>query len=142
MTIVNGHSLGRVLSIFFLLMISCLFSGACRMDRINNAEMVLINGVIFTSGNDLPVVEALAIRDGKILDAGSDKEIENYISPRTEVLDLQGRLACPGFNDAHMHFMSGGLYAKRLILQGTKTPEEVAEKVQERSTLLKKGEWI
>lgn len=142
MTIVSGHSLRRVFIIFFLSMIVCLFSGACRMDKINNAKMVLINGVIFTSGEDRPVVEALAIRDGRILDAGSDKEIENYISPRTEVLDLQGRLACPGFNDAHIHFMSGGLYAKRLILQGTKSPEEVAEKVQERTSLLKKGEWI
>lgn len=112
------------------------------MGKTNKADMVLINGAIFTSRDDVPMVEALAIRQGRIIETGSNGEIEKYISQQTEVLDLQGGFACPGFNDAHIHFMSGGLYARRLILQGTRSPEEVAEKVRERTLLIEKGEWI
>jgi predicted amidohydrolase YtcJ len=112
------------------------------MERTNDADMVLTNGTIFTSRDDLPMVEALAIKRGKILEAGSTEEIQKFISTQTKVLDLQGRFTCPGFNDAHIHFMSGGLYAKRLILQGTRSPEEVAERVQEKTAALHKGDWI
>lgn len=112
------------------------------MNKKNYAEMALVNGIIFTSRDDKPIVDAVAIKKGKILEAGSSQEIEKYISSGTEVIDLERRFACPGFNDAHLHFMGGGLYASRLSLRGARSSEEVAAKVQEKARALKKGEWI
>lgn len=132
----------RFLFIFFILLGSFLIGEACRMDKKSKADMVLLDGVIFTSRDDIPLVKALAIKQGKILEAGSNEEIEQYISRQTEVIDLKGRFACPGFNDAHLHFMGGGLYANRISLGDTRSPREVAKKVLEKANTLSQGEWI
>ena len=112
------------------------------MNKQETADLVLMNGVIFTSRDDVPVVQALAIKQGKIIETGSDERMEKHISSETKKIDLEGKFACPGFNDAHIHFMGGGLYAKRLNLEKCASPGEIAQKVKEKALQLKKGEWI
>ncbi|MNK82928.1 N-substituted formamide deformylase precursor [compost metagenome] len=67
------------------------------------AERVLSGGRIFTADRTHPWCEALAIDEGRIVATGTRAEIEAWIGERTEVIELQGRLVIPGFNDAHMH---------------------------------------
>src|SRR5438132_11534469 len=77
------------------------------------AELVLKNGVFFRA-------EGVAIRGGKIL---ATRDVEKFVGPGTRVVDLQGKFVCPGFNDAHLHFASGGSSLLRLNLAGMSLAE-------------------
>jgi predicted amidohydrolase YtcJ len=83
-----------------------LFSGFAQNNDI--ADLVLKNGKIFTVTEDNPFVQAVAVKDGKILAAGSSEDIKKYVGQTTKVLDVGGKLVIPGFIDAHCHFSSGG----------------------------------
>lgn len=67
-------------------------------------DLVLLHGRIFTANAERPFAEALAITGERISAVGTTESISGLAGPRTRVIDLQGRLATPGFNDAHTHF--------------------------------------
>lgn len=67
------------------------------------ADLILHNGVIFTADLTNPYVEALAIKDGKIVSSGLLSEVEKMAGPETARMDLKGNLVIPGINDAHFH---------------------------------------
>src|SRR5262245_5456355 len=67
------------------------------------ADIIFHHGKIFTSDRQHLWDEAIAIKGDRILDVGADNEILKLKSPNTRVVDLQGRLLVPGFNDAHDH---------------------------------------
>lgn len=68
------------------------------------ADQVFTNGTVVTVDDAMPSVAAVAVKDGKILARGSDAEIEGYVGPDTDVIDLQGQTLLPGFVDGHSHF--------------------------------------
>ncbi len=65
------------------------------------ADLVIVNGHIYTQDADAPWVEAVACKDGKVLALGSAGEMDGYKGKTTEVLDLQGHYMAPGFIDAY-----------------------------------------
>ena len=73
------------------------------------ADLVLTNGRIWTGGDSNSVVESAAIRGNQIVRVGATVEIKSLIGAKTQVIDLAGRLASPGFNDAHIHFLGGSM---------------------------------
>jgi predicted amidohydrolase YtcJ len=72
------------------------------------AQAVYRNGIVATMDAQNTVLQALAVNDGRITFVGSNEAAQDYIGPRTRVIDLQGRLLMPGLVDAHMHPQSGG----------------------------------
>ena len=72
------------------------------------ADVVLVNGGIYTVDAARSRAEAAAIRDGEFVAVGSNADIEPLVGPQTEVIDLSGKLALPGFHDAHVHPTMGG----------------------------------
>ncbi len=70
---------------------------ACSGPSVETADMVLRNGTIVTVDEAVPEVEALAVRGDRIIALGSNEEISAYVGDRTEVIDLEGRTAIPGF---------------------------------------------
>ena len=72
------------------------------------ADLVVNNGKIFTVADMNSFVQAVAVKDGKILAVGTSEALEKYIGQTTNVLDVGGKLVIPGFIDAHCHFSSGG----------------------------------
>ncbi len=106
------------------------------------ADMVLFNGKIFTVDADQPWAQAVAIRDGKFVAVGKDEEIKKLIGKKTEVIDLQGKLAMPGFNDAHLHFADGGLYLLGIDLRPARDEKEFVRILKEYICKVPKGEWI
>jgi predicted amidohydrolase YtcJ len=66
-------------------------------------ELVLVNGKVFTSDAANPWAQALAVRGNRIAAVGSSDEIRALARPATRVIDLNGRVVVPGFNDAHYH---------------------------------------
>ncbi len=67
------------------------------------ADIVFTNGKIYTVNNKNPFAEAVAVKDGKFLEVGSAKEIEEFVGKRTRIVDLGGAFAMPGFVEAHVH---------------------------------------
>jgi len=106
------------------------------------AELVLRNGKVVTVDDSRPEAKAVAVRGGTIVAVGTDEEIEAYIGPETEVLDLDGRLALPGFIEGHGHFM--GLGNAKMILDLTKVKDwnEIVTMVGEAAKTVEPGAWI
>jgi predicted amidohydrolase YtcJ len=92
--------------------------GSTGVQAVGPATLVLLNGKFVTLDPGVPAAAALAARGDKIAAVGSVAEISRYIGPATEVVDLGGRLATPGWIDAHLHFQSLG--ESRLELDLTK----------------------
>jgi predicted amidohydrolase YtcJ len=67
------------------------------------ADMILINGKIFTSDNSKLYVQAIAIKKNRILATGTNAAIKKLAYRQTKIIDLQGKTVVPGFNDAHDH---------------------------------------
>jgi len=106
------------------------------------ADLILINGKIVTMDQSIPQAEALAVKGDRIVKVGSTKEINAYVNAATKVIDLQGRLAVPGFIDSHAHFDGVGEAKMILDLTKAKNWEEIVTLVQAAVKNVKPGEWI
>lgn len=106
------------------------------------ADLVLRGAKIVTVDEAKPEAEALAVRGDKIVAVGSDKEIEGYVGDSTEVIDLGGKLAIPGFIDSHLHFTSIGQAKMALDLMHVKNWDEIVNMVAEAVQKAQPGEWI
>jgi predicted amidohydrolase YtcJ len=127
------------LTIFFLVLAIGLTPAG---KKVQPADLVLVNGKIVTMDESKPVAEALAIGQGRILAVGSNKEIKSYTSGSTQTIDLDGKLAIPGFIDSHGHFNSLGYSKMRLDLMNVKNWDEVVDMVKVAVSKAKPGEWI
>jgi predicted amidohydrolase YtcJ len=105
------------------------------------ADVVLVNGTIYTVDNARPVVSALAVRDGRILFAGSDAEART-LADASRVIDLKGATVVPGIIDAHAHLLGLGYTLRRANLAGATSYDEVIGRVRAFAKDVKPGEWI
>jgi len=105
-------------------------------------DLVLINGKIWTVNPSQPEAQAVACRDGKIVAVGTTAEIRSMAGPETRVVDLLGRRVVPGFNDAHVHFYSGGSNLTSVQLRDCKSQAEFRERIREYAAKLPPGRWI
>jgi predicted amidohydrolase YtcJ len=103
----------------------CILSACRSVDNQQTADAIYINGRIWTGAGDDVFVSALAVKGNTILAAGSDDEIKGFKSEKTQVVDLQGHLVVPGFNDAHMHFTSGASILSNVDLLATTSLQEM-----------------
>ena len=85
---------------------------------------------------------ALAVRNGRIIAVGTDDEIRRYKGKRTQAVDLRGAFVMPGFNDAHVHLASGGFEKLNVNLTGTRSLQEMKDRIAERAKTAPAGEWI
>lgn len=106
------------------------------------ADLVLRGGRVFLADSAGTVAEAVAVRDGRVLAAGSTRDISRLIGAGTETVDLAGRLVTPGFNDAHLHFASGGASLLAADLLGTTSLAEIERRVADAAAKLRPGEWV
>ncbi|MBK6949935.1 MAG: amidohydrolase family protein [Haliscomenobacter sp.] len=107
-------------------------------------ETVYFGGPILTMSDAQPRVEALYVKNGKILAAGTKAEVMQAKSRRAKLTDLQGKTLLPGFFDAHGHLdLATALYGMTDISGGThRTPEGVWNAVAQKVKGTPKGEWI
>jgi predicted amidohydrolase YtcJ len=106
------------------------------------ADLVLTNGMIVTVSDAMPEAQALAVRGDRIIAVGSGADIRRYVGPATQVVDLQGQLAIPGFIEGHGHFTGVGTAELQLKLMKTTSWDEIVSMVAAAVKTAKPGQWI
>jgi predicted amidohydrolase YtcJ len=106
------------------------------------ADLVLIHGNFFTLDREHPSAEALAISGQLIVSAGSDNDIRKWIGPKTHVVDLGGRFATAGFNDAHVHLGEAGLAKLAVKFNNVRSLAELQGRIQAALPNYPPGEWM
>jgi predicted amidohydrolase YtcJ len=106
------------------------------------ADLVITNGKVITVVDGAPEAQAVASAGGRILAVGTNAEIQKYVGPKTEVIDVKGQLVIPGFIEGHGHFSGVGTSKLNLNLMNAKTWDEIVAMVAERVKTAKPGEWI
>ena len=117
------------------------FAFACERPM-EPADLVLLNGKILTVNEEQPEAEALASRGDTIVALGSSSEIRQYVGEETEVIDLEGYLAIPGFIEGHGHYYSLGASLMELELRYTNSWAEIVSLVAQAAREARPGEWI
>ncbi|MGZ4068429.1 MAG: amidohydrolase, partial [Bacteroidia bacterium] len=125
----------RLLLLPLLLLISCT-------QKQEWVDLIIYNANIYTVDSTFSVKQSMAINGGKIVAIGTDEEIKTKYNSST-ILDINGKTIFPGFIDAHCHFVGYGLGLQRADLSGTKSFEEVLQRLpQPTEESLRNGSWI
>ncbi|HEX4900312.1 MAG TPA: amidohydrolase [Pyrinomonadaceae bacterium] len=106
------------------------------------ADLVFINGAVYTANDRQPHAEAVAIKGDRILFVGSNTAARSHVGKNTRVIDLQGRAVLPGLTDSHHHLSGVGFREMNLNLEGTTSLQDFLAKVKARVDQAKPGEWI
>ncbi|HEY0379537.1 MAG TPA: amidohydrolase [Pyrinomonadaceae bacterium] len=106
------------------------------------AELVVYNAKVRTMDARQPVAEAIAVYGNRIVAVGSSEEIRKLAGKGTRLLDARGALVLPGFNDAHVHFLSGGFQLASVDLRDASTPQEFAERIRQFARNIPTGRWV
>ncbi len=122
-----------------VLLSSLLASGAAYA---TTADLVLEDGHIVTLESSQPTVQALAVKGGRILALGNDADMGPYIGPATQIVDLKGMTAVPGFIEGHGHFMELGRTLTELDLTKAKDWDGIVALVAAAVKQAKPGQWI
>jgi predicted amidohydrolase YtcJ len=120
----------------------CAFANASAQDNPDAVETILTNARIYTVNAKQPWAEALAIRGGKIVAVGSNKEMASYRGPFTKTIDAQQHLVLPGLVDCHIHFMEGSLGLTHVDLNDAGSVAEIQKRVKEYAAAHPDEPWI
>ncbi|HOK27286.1 MAG TPA: amidohydrolase [Bacteroidales bacterium] len=127
----------KIVTFLFLSGIMLIIS-SCNREEV--ADLVIINGKVFTVDPSIPYAEAVAIKGEFITEVGKNSKILKLVGEKTSVIDAKGRLVIPGFNDAHIHF--GPLDPDYIELRYTTDPATITEKVAAMVAKSKPGQVI
>ena len=106
------------------------------------ADLILHRGKIATVDERFSLGEALAVKDGKLLAVGTSAEVLKLKGPRTEVVDLQGRLVIPGLMDSHVHPAGAAMTEFDHPIPDMESIEDVLAYLRGRAQVVPEGEWI
>jgi predicted amidohydrolase YtcJ len=116
---------------------------ACRGNREQPAaEVILKNAAVYTLDSSRPWAEAVAFAGGKILFVGASSGAEKYRGEGTKVLDLSGKMVLPGFQDSHVHLISGGMELALCDLNDLQTKEQIIARIRAYAAESPQKEWI
>lgn len=88
------------------------------------------------------MAQAVAVLGDRIVAVGASADVDAWRGPNTRVVDAGGKLLLPGFNDAHVHFVSGGMQLTNVQLNDASSPQEFARRIGERAKVTAKNKWI
>lgn len=123
-------------------LIAGLIVGAQRADDDAAVDLIVINGRVYAGGAATEMAEAVAIRGNKVVRVGSNREIQRLQRAQTTVIDAQNGAVMPGFNDAHAHFISGGLSLDQINLLEATTLDEIKDTIRIWSEANPERTWI
>ena len=124
-------SIGLVIIVAFFMLSAC---------KNKHADMLLVNGIVHTTDSENAVVQALAIKDGRIIARGTTDELQ-FLYKADTTINLRGNHVYPGLIDAHCHYYGYAMGLNKINLVGTTSWEEVVN-LTETFANEYKGEWI
>ncbi|HEX5170128.1 MAG TPA: amidohydrolase [Cyclobacteriaceae bacterium] len=107
-----------------------------------SADLVIRGGTIYTVNPRQPTVEAVVVKEDKIVFAGGATDAEEYIGKNTNVINLEGKTMTPGFIEGHGHFMGLGFNELNIDLMNVTSYDLVVAKVTEAVERAAPGQWI
>ncbi len=139
-----------------MLLVVCLtvfLTGVSSAQQKTPADAIFVNGDIYPGANSTgdkgasralaqTRVQAIAVASGKIIATGTNQEVQKLKGAKTQVIDLGGHFVMPGFNDAHTHLANGGFQQLDINLVGTKSLEEMKQRIAARAKTTGSGEWL
>lgn len=131
-------------SIMAAALLAVMFCGSGEdAEPVTPADMVLVNGVVYTVDQANSTASALAITGNTITAVAADRAgVEKYIGDITEVIDLAGKFVTPGIIDGHIHFNRAGALINDANLMTVSDDEGLRREISRLTGLLEKGEWI
>ena len=128
------------------LLLFTLVSTACRGGRRTTAgagaDLVFRNGKVYTVDAARSWASAVAVKGGRIVYVGTDSLPQGMIGPRTEVVDLAGRMMLPGFQDAHVHPVDSGVDLGECDLNAATSAREVADSIRAYAAAHPELPWV
>jgi predicted amidohydrolase YtcJ len=116
---------------------------SCTKEQITPADLILLNGEIFTADVENPSARALAVTGNKITAVVSDDaKLKKHIGEKTEVIDLEGKFVTPGIIDGHVHFNRAGSLIIDANLMTVSDEPGLREEIGRVAGLLERDEWI
>jgi predicted amidohydrolase YtcJ len=106
------------------------------------ADLILRGGKIVTLDGTTPEAQALAARNGVVVAIGTNAAVARYAGPATQIIELNGQLAIPGFIEGHGHFTNIGNAKLGLELMPTRSWEQIVQMVAQAVEKAKPGQWI
>ena len=106
------------------------------------ADMIIHNGTIYTMNDLMPTTESVAIRNGKIIALGKYRDLDDLITPKTKIINLNGAMMTPGLIEGHGHFYGLGLAKMQLDLSTAESYAELVSMVSDAIDSSSPGEWI
>jgi predicted amidohydrolase YtcJ len=105
-------------------------------------DVILYNGRVYSGQPENPEAAAIAIRDGRILAVGADREVLALAGRQTRRIDLARRRVLPGFNDAHAHPWLGGVAQLKNVACDKSSIEEILAALRTRAAQTPPGQWV
>ena len=127
-------------SLKFLTFGVLLFLASCKED--DKADLIITNANIYAVDTVYTVATAIAIKDGLILQIGSDEDIKLLANEDTKTIDAQGQFIMPGFIEGHGHYSGLGYSLINLNFLTAKSWEDIVASVAKRAQEVKSGDWI
>jgi hypothetical protein len=115
---------------------------ACAAPPVERADLILTNALVRTMAEARPRAEAVAIAGGRILYVGDAREALRRRGGATRIVDLDGRMVLPAFQDSHVHLISGGVGLAQCDLTGLPTKAEVLARVRDYAASHRDAAWI
>ncbi len=126
-----------------LCIVITMFFGCNQEAKQETAELIIQNGKIAIMDDNNTMTEAIAIKDGKVIGFGTNKEIVTYQGENTQLIDAKKRTVIPGLNDSHLHLTRGGrFYNAELRWDGVKTLKRALEMLKEQAERTPDGQWV
>lgn len=136
-------NLNRTIGLSALILFLAL-TGSCRSGKepVSPADLILEGGTVYTLNKAQPWAEAAAVAGGKIVFVGTNTEVKKYRGRETKVLDVAGKVVLPGFQDSHIHLISGGMELGQCSLNDLQTREEILTRIRSYAAQNPEKEWI
>jgi len=127
--------------IIFSILCLLFFMNSCVTPN-EKADLVILNGNIYTVNKMKPFAEAMVVKDERIIAIGTNEEIQSFTEGAAKVIDAKGQFIMPGFIEGHGHFTGLGYSLLDLNFLTSKSWNEIVAMVEEKVKTLQPGEWI
>ena len=106
------------------------------------ADLIIYNARIYTVNAAQPEAAAVAVLGERIVAVGSDADVLRWRGGATHAVDARGQLLLPGFNDAHVHLLDGGVELDSVHLNDARSMDEFARRIRDFAATRPPGEWL